>query len=248
MKNLIFVSKTTGLECLKFHLEKFANDENYIVAGNPDKEDIIRFLLERNIQYVDINDFALNSLHNESFDWLLNLWGGYIFKKDLLSKVKNSLNIHPSYLPYGRGRDPVVWTIRNQDPVGATLHEINEQVDGGAIWVQEKVDYALPIAGGDLYEKVVNACLRVFKEHWPKIRELRYTKIQQGNLDLPTRKREDLLKDQVIDFEGLTSDQKDLFLRILAHDFGEGYSSLLQINGDQYKIRFQLEKIVKEGI
>ena len=248
MKILIFVSKFIGLECLKFHLEKFKEDQNYIIVCNPEKEQILCYLKKNHIHCIDIDDLNLSNIKNEEFDWLLNLWGGYIFKQDLLDKVKNSLNIHPSYLPYGRGRDPVVWAIRTRSPAGVTLHEINDQVDGGDIWYQEEVPYKLPITGNNLYQKVINACIRLFKVHWPKIRSLEYKKKQQGNFNLPTYKRKDLLDDQIINFDHLNFDQIEIILKILAHDFEENYSAIISINSEKFKIRLQLEKVDTEGI
>ncbi|MDR1366186.1 MAG: hypothetical protein LBJ03_03865 [Holosporales bacterium] len=131
MRNIIFVAKTTGLECLEFHLRTFENNENFIVVMEPNKDEIKGYLNERSMQFIDIDNFSIDLLRGHCFDWLLNLWGGHIFKQDMLNMVKNSLNIHPSYLPYGRGRDPVVWAIRNHHPAGVTLHKINEKVDEG---------------------------------------------------------------------------------------------------------------------
>ncbi|KAB8028014.1 formyltransferase family protein [Fluviispira multicolorata] len=248
MKNLIFVSKYIGLECLKFHLEKYINDYNYIVVSDPEKEQIINYLKINNIQYIDIDNFSINNLMNEKFDWLLNLWGGYIFKHDILERVHNSLNIHPSFLPFGRGRDPVVWAIRNRSPAGVTLHEINNQVDGGDIWYQEEVPYTLPITGNNLYQKVINSCITIFKIHWPKIRDKKYIKRQQDTHNLPTFKRKDLFSDQIINFKNLNSEQIDIILKILAHDFDKNYSALLIIDKEKFKIRFHLEKVDTEGI
>ena len=61
------------------------------------------------------------------------------------------------------------------------------------------------------------------------------------------KKRKDLFQDQLIIYEDLNSDQKNLFLKILAHDFGSDYSSLITINGNQFKIRFQLENIEEKN-
>ena len=62
------------------------------------------------------------------FDWLLNLWGNYIFSAELISRAHRSLNIHPSFLPYGRGSDSVVWSIRYGHPAGVTLHQITNEI------------------------------------------------------------------------------------------------------------------------
>lgn len=243
MKILIFVSKNIGLECLKFHLEAFKEDQNYIVVCDTDKDVVIDFLKKHHLSYQDVNFFSASSLQQEKFDWLLNLWGGVIFRKDILSLATNSLNIHPSYLPYGRGRDPVVWAIRDNISAGVTLHEINEGVDEGDIWYQEEVPYTMPISGGCLYQNVVKACVKVFKEHWPAIKDLRYSKKPQAIGAYQTRKRKDLKKDQLIVYENLKSDQKEVFLKLLAHDFGSDYSSVLEINNVKFKTYLRLERL-----
>lgn len=243
MKNLIFVAKDIGLECLKFHLETFNLDENHIVVCNPDKTKIIDYIKEKKLWYKDVDNFSVQELKNEKFDWLLNLWGGMIFKQDLLNLVNNSLNIHPSYLPYGRGRDPVVWAIREEMPAGVTLHEINELVDEGDIWYQEEVLYNIPITGCELYKIIIDACIKVFQKHWPKIRTLKYKKVLQSTFNMITKKRNDLFKDRVIKYQELQRIQKEIILKILAHDFGKDYTALLEIGDNKYKISFNLEKV-----
>jgi len=248
MKNLIFVAKETGLECLKFHLEKFNNDENCIVVCDPDKDKIIGYLNNQNLPYQDVINFSTTELEGKKFDWLLNLWGGVIFKKEHLILANHSLNIHPSYLPHGRGRDPVVWSIRHEHPAGVTLHEINEQVDEGDIWYQEEVPYTLPTTGNELYQRVVSACIRVFMENWPQIRSLQREKMPQTSCGMLTKKRKDLLEDKIINFDNLNSNQREILLKILAHDFGKDYSAIIEINGSQYQTSLKLEKIEDNNI
>jgi methionyl-tRNA formyltransferase len=47
------------------------------------------------------------------------------------------LNVHPSALPKYRGREPLLWAIRNGDPfMGVTIHRMNERIDTGPIFAQ----------------------------------------------------------------------------------------------------------------
>lgn len=64
-----------------------------------------------------------------------------IFKKDLIGKLTNFVNIHPSLLPYYRGPTPIEWCIENKELyTGWTLHQINEEIDRGKILYQEIID------------------------------------------------------------------------------------------------------------
>ncbi len=48
------------------------------------------------------------------------------------------LNVHPSLLPDNRGPDPLFWTFRlGHEQTGVTIHLMNEQMDAGAIVMQE---------------------------------------------------------------------------------------------------------------
>ena len=49
------------------------------------------------------------------------------------AKGKPIVNAHPGIIPLARGLDSFKWAIYNNDPVGNTLHLIDNEVDKGAI-------------------------------------------------------------------------------------------------------------------
>ena len=245
MKNLIFVCKDIGLKCLKFHLENFPNDDDYIVVGEPYGDEIQKHISSHGlINYCHVNDFNSKNFNALNFDWLLNLWGGYVFKEDTLSLVRNSLNIHPSYLPFGRGRDPIVWSIMDCAPAGVTLHSINLEVDEGDIYYQEETKYKLPIKGDELYSRVIETCVKIFKNKWPEIRSMSITPIAQKNSTLRTMYRKDLVANQLISYESLDKGQRALVRKLMAYEFDDGYSALMNFNNDKYKVKLVFEKLV----
>jgi methionyl-tRNA formyltransferase len=236
MKCLVFVSKTTGFECLKWLLDSYPDDEFKIFISEPDRDLIADYLDARNIPYHDVAKADPEKVTaGQDYDWLINIWGAYIFRSDLLGRVKNSVNLHPSYLPYGRGRDPVVWAIRDGVPAGVTMHEITEGVDVGPIWAQVKIPYTFPISGQDLYRQVEKACISLFTTTWPDLRTGKLNAQPQGQPELPIRKRKDLLADQVLSMDDPAT--KALITKILGHDFsGNGYSALLKDGDKSYTL------------
>ncbi len=50
---------------------------------------------------------------------------------------KGLLNAHPGILPNYRGLDPVKWTLKNKDKIGATIHFIDEGIDSGPIVIKK---------------------------------------------------------------------------------------------------------------
>lgn len=241
MNILVFLSKTTGFECLKWLLSAHPDDSYTIFISDPDKVLIADYLIQRKIPFHDLALIdPVRQTEGKAYDWLVNIWGSYIFRTDILSRVENSVNLHPSYLPYGRGRDPVVWAIRDGVPAGATMHKITEGIDAGDIWVQVKVPYVFPETGGDLYKKVEKACIGLFCENWTKLRKNELTAVPQGKPDLPTRRRKDLLEDRIIGIK----DAEDVVEKLLAHDFKDNnYTALLENDGKTYSVTLNLEKL-----
>lgn len=48
-------------------------------------------------------------------------------------------NLHPSLLPLFPGKDAFERSIRENAPLGVTIHEVNERVDEGRAWVKHKI-------------------------------------------------------------------------------------------------------------
>jgi len=92
-----------------------------------------------------------------------------ILRPHTLSKYRKMYNLHPGYLPWGRGFYPVFWALWEGTPAGATLHEISEGVDEGPIVAQVEVDYSPDDTGGTLHQRVREAEKNLFLEYWPRM-------------------------------------------------------------------------------
>ncbi|WP_271251634.1 formyltransferase family protein [Pseudanabaena sp. Chao 1811] len=92
-----------------------------------------------------------------------------IFKPFVISKYKKIYNLHPSYLPWGRGYYPIFWALWEDTPAGATLHEINEGIDEGDIVSQIQVEYSESDTGDLLFARIRQAEKQLFLEYFDKI-------------------------------------------------------------------------------
>jgi methionyl-tRNA formyltransferase len=92
-----------------------------------------------------------------------------VLKPPLIAKYRKIYNLHPGYLPWGRGFYPVFWALWEGTPAGATLHEISEGVDEGAVVAQERVEFDERDTGGSLHGRVREAEKRLFLEYWGRV-------------------------------------------------------------------------------
>jgi methionyl-tRNA formyltransferase len=60
-----------------------------------------------------------------------------LVSRDLLAiPTRGSVGFHPTLLPKGRGRAPIAWIVLDDAPAAATLFELQEDSDSGAIFRQ----------------------------------------------------------------------------------------------------------------
>lgn len=97
-------------------------------------------------------------------------WWPRVLKKEMLQLGQEvTLNLHPSLLPFGRGKDPNFWAIAEGTPFGVTIHHVTERVDAGEIAFQKEIAYGWEDTGKTLYEKATTAVVDLFRETYPRI-------------------------------------------------------------------------------
>ena len=92
-----------------------------------------------------------------------------ILKPELICKYRKVYNLHPGYLPWGRGYYPVFWALWEGTPAGATVHEISRGLDEGPIVAQVRVEYDTHDTFGSLWERVRDVERVLFVDHWQRL-------------------------------------------------------------------------------
>ncbi len=158
-----------ALNCL-IHIYKQKKDKITVFLFDNNQE-IIKFANKRKIRLIRKNfDEFTKEIKKDQFDWLLNIWGSKIFKKNFLSKFKNNLNLHPSYLPYNRGRDPYYFSIIENTPVGVCIHRMDQSIDGGKYFLRKKIKTKFPVNAGIIFDQSLYEIKKLFLKNWVKIR------------------------------------------------------------------------------
>jgi len=112
-----------------------------------------------------------NKLKKENkFDFIILVYWPFLVNKKLFKKFNNSINFHPSYLPYGRGWYPHVHAILNRKmKYGVSLHQINNNIDSGKIWLQKRIFLRGFVDSTELYLKAQQEIYNLFKSNYMKI-------------------------------------------------------------------------------
>lgn len=121
----------------------------------------------------------------QHFDLVISLHCKQLFPPELVRAVR-CINVHPGLNPYNRGWFPQVFSILNQLPAGATIHEIDEQLDHGPVICQKQVKLESYDTSFSAYNKILQAELELLEENLIPILENRYTRtvMPEGNVNL----------------------------------------------------------------
>ena len=100
-----------------------------------------------NSQYLEVSRFdeeqSLNLIKEKQTDFLIIAGCGAIIKNNILS-LSCPINVHPGLLPQFRGLDPVLWSIDKKQPLGATVHIMDEGIDTGDILISQPMPILKP--------------------------------------------------------------------------------------------------------
>ena len=90
MKILVFTSKWIGLKFLDVLFSEFSEDEYIFIVSDPNSDKVIESIKKHGHQHMLLNDSTINWIKSKDekyFDWLLNLWGSYIFSEDFCEGI-----------------------------------------------------------------------------------------------------------------------------------------------------------------
>ena len=239
---IIIASGSVGFQLLSWLIKK--KSKIFFVLSTRKKTDTqIQELCKKNkINYSiysnsKINKIFFNSPKNSY--WLLSLWNPFILDLKLIEYAYDTLNLHPSYLPYVRGNDTAAWTLVTRNIAGVSINRLHKRIDCGDIWVRKKIKYNVKTKGIELYEILLKEIVTLFKMNWSKIYEkkINMTKNTCNNF-IKSRRDTNLNRVIYLDKKYKAS---ELIFKILAHDFSKKSSAFFIYNKKRYKVRINIE-------
>jgi methionyl-tRNA formyltransferase len=128
-------------------------------------------LFEMEIQEGMISSLDLKSDYKKvlhGFDIGFSCHCKQIFPEELVEKVK-CFNFHPGLNPYNRGWFPQVFSIINGLPVGATIHQMDKEIDHGLIVAQKEVKLTEFDTSQSVYNRIMETEFNLFDKFVDKI-------------------------------------------------------------------------------
>jgi len=189
-----------------------------------------------------VRQHLLSLLRKRDGVWLLSVYFGHIIDREVLHAAKRrAVNLHPSFLPWGRGAHTNVWSIVDRTPAGVTLHAMEEQVDAGAILAQAEVVVEPWDTGASLYARLEDGAVRLLTRCWPRVVAERWPGVPQSSGGTTHR-----LNDfRTLDYYDLNEhpEARRFFDLLRAKSFPPHQGLLVRIRHDVVEGRLSLRKV-----
>ena len=131
----------------------------------------LHHVLENNkfVDYIVISNKyqLLEEISNQKFDILISNGCKYVLPISTMKKA-TYVNIHPSFLPDLRGKDPINAAILYNRDCGATCHLMDDGIDTGSIISRVKIPITPDIDAALLYQLCFKSEVLAFNEAYQK--------------------------------------------------------------------------------
>jgi methionyl-tRNA formyltransferase len=154
---------------------------------------------------------------------------------------EGAINLHPSYLPFNRGKSPNVWPLVEDTPAGVTLHYMDDEFDTGDIISQRPVETDFSDTGKTVHERLETAQFELFTDVWPDI--------ESGDIEATPQRSTAGTYHTAADFTDLCeidpSEEvhvKEFLDRLRALTFPPFDNAYLKIEGKKYYVDVEIRK------
>jgi len=176
MNIMIFTDNLYMYNSFKRIVKKYNLDKTHIFSYACSSQNKFFNSLD-NVEKININ-INIDKII-ETYDLIISCHSKQIFPKKLVNATR-CINIHPGLNPYNRGWFPQVFSILNKKKLGATIHEMDEEIDHGKIIVQEEVELYQYDTSLSAYNRVVEKEVKLLEENIQSIINNEYNAIEMA--------------------------------------------------------------------
>lgn len=142
-------------------IDKVKKIESHIKGTS--KEDKT-FILSKKIDIHTVNEIKADIIISKHYP--------YLVPDEILKYVNDyAINFHPSLLPLNKGYFPILWATLKDTPYGISIHQMDNEIDGGRIYVQKKIAVSKNMTLEEIYDLHQKKFDESFCAFWPKYRK-----------------------------------------------------------------------------
>lgn len=111
-----------------------------------------------------------STIFDKPIDLFLGCFYDHILPPEVLSRFKiGAVNLHPSFLPWNRGRHSTFWGIMDGTPLGSSIHWMDEKLDHGPIIGRKDCADDGIMPASKAYDMACQGCVDLYAEYLPHI-------------------------------------------------------------------------------
>lgn len=248
----VFAADFVGCEIIKFLKKKGEPLPCLVLDAKDSKGMNSTILASSNAQKIFDSDslYAENTmlqLRDMSLDLIILAWWPYIIKECVIAIPKlGCLNLHPSYLPYNRGKDPNFWSLVEDVPYGVSIHFVTTGIDNGDIVFQSRIEKSWEDTGKTLYEKAVTKIVKLFADNFEHIKNGNLPRQPQDLSKGSFHRRKELDLASMIDLNK-NYRARDLLNLLRARTFAPHPAAWFIDNDEKFEVRINIQKVSNHG-
>lgn len=249
-KVLVCIDNVAGLESLRFLAERPSVEVVAAIVhpeSNAEQLDEIRALCAQHaipvIGVLDARAHFDELILPLAPDFIVSIYFDYILDDRFIElAAKDSINLHPGYLPYNKGFYYYAWAVLDGTPAGVSIHRIETAVDAGPIISQMRVLVDGTDTGDVIYDKHMSASIELFRTTWPSIESGTYRLFRQRHAG--TRKKITETNAAMQIDPNATYVARDLIDLLRSFSFRGAGGCVMQIGDKKYSIGVEFAELV----
>jgi methionyl-tRNA formyltransferase len=186
IKNVLVISDNPymckSLHEIVFNTEDLKASFDYAISPSSDES----LFLPLKVKKINLrSDFEVTEIIH-TYSLVISIHCKQLFPNRLVDSVR-CINVHPGYNPINRGWYPQVFAIIHDLPIGATIHEIDYEIDHGKIIARKFVEKSVCDTSLTLYNKILEAEINLLLSNIKSIIDGSYSPIDpesEGNVYL----------------------------------------------------------------
>lgn len=125
----------------------------------------------------------LEWLNKHQIEFIISDRARFLVRKDVIEQYPNKIiNLHPSFLPWCKGYNPIIAGLIKNQCLGVTIHHINAGIDTGDILLQSPIHVSENDTLRTLYDKHRETMLLMLKDNLDDLLTNKITSLPQHPL------------------------------------------------------------------